>query len=195
MRTVALRQVMSLSGHLWNASWACKCNSYLFKWGNIKLAKTVHQAYNKKSYLKSPMKSDNNCIINVVYFAQIALKKRISQARTTSASWTVLGTCLRALTVSTSTGTSASCSDALTLLIRDWLFCSEGGASFNGAAILSVAFFPIHNYTSGMSCVFYSLWKQTTLAQVPETQLHDLVFMKGYHNLLCQMLKLNLLEV
>ncbi len=38
--------------------------------------------------------------------------------------------------------------DALTLPISDWLFCSEGRASFDKVAILSVAFFPIQNYTS-----------------------------------------------
>lgn len=32
---------------------------------------------------------------------------------------------------------------------------------------------------------------QTTLAQIPETQLHDQVFVKGCHDLLCQMLHLN----
>ncbi len=45
----------------------------------------------------------------------------------------------------------ATASKSLTLLISDWLFYSEGGASFNRAAILSVAFFPIQNYTSDMS--------------------------------------------
>ncbi len=55
---------MSFGGHLWN----------------IKFSKTVRQAYDYISYLKSPMKSDNNCII-VVYIAQISLKKRIFQAR------------------------------------------------------------------------------------------------------------------
>ncbi len=64
---------------------------------------------------------------------------------------------LRALTVSIlvlvlATGTSnGSCSDALTLQISDWLFHSEGGASCDWAAILSVAFFPILNYISDMS--------------------------------------------
>ncbi len=83
------------------------------------------------------MKSDKNCIINVVYFAQIALKKLISQARSASA-------CLRT-TVSIATGTSnGSCSDTLTLLISNWLFCSEGGVSFDRAAILSVAFYQSH---------------------------------------------------
>ncbi len=62
------------------------------------------------------------------------------------------------LTVSIATGTSkGSCSDALTLPISDWLFHSEGGASCDRAAILTVAFFPIQNYTSDMSWVFYSL--------------------------------------
>ncbi len=70
----------------------------------------------------------------------------------------VLSAHLRALTVSIATETSnASCSDALTLPISDWLFHSEGGASCDRAAILSVAFFPIQNYTSDMSWVFYSL--------------------------------------
>ncbi len=56
-------------------------------------------------------------------------------------------------------GTSnGSCSDALTLLISDWLFHSADGASCDWAAILSVAFFPIQNYTSDTSWVFYSLW-------------------------------------
>ncbi len=39
---VSLRQVMSLGGHLWNTSQACKCSSYPFEWGNIKFSKTVH---------------------------------------------------------------------------------------------------------------------------------------------------------
>ncbi len=39
---VSLRQVMSLDGHLWNASRASKCSSYHFVWGNIKFSKTVH---------------------------------------------------------------------------------------------------------------------------------------------------------
>ncbi len=34
---VPLRQVMSLSGHLWNASRACKCSSYLFERGNCQI--------------------------------------------------------------------------------------------------------------------------------------------------------------
>ncbi len=68
------------------------------------------------------MKSDNNCIINVVYFAQIALKSLFFSA--------VLSA--RTPIVSIATGTSnGSCSDTLTLPIRDWLFCSEGGASFD----------------------------------------------------------------
>ncbi len=68
------------------------------------------------------------------------------------------------MTVSIATGTSnGSCSDALTLPISDWLFHSEGGASCDWAAILSVAFFPIQNYTSDMSWVFYSLcWNWTS---------------------------------
>ncbi len=79
------------------------------------------------------MKSDNNCLINVVYFAQIALKKLNSQARPASAC-AVLGARLRTLTVSIATRTSnGSCCDVLTLLISDWLFCSEGGASFDRA--------------------------------------------------------------
>ncbi len=69
---VPLRQVMSLCGHLLNASRACKCNSYLFEWVNIKIFKTGHQAYDSISYLKSPIKTDN---INVVYFVQLVLKK------------------------------------------------------------------------------------------------------------------------
>ncbi len=69
------------------------------------------------------MNSDNNCVINVVSFAQIAYKKLISQARSVSAH-------LRALTVSIATGTSnGSCSDSLTLPISDWLFHLKGGAS------------------------------------------------------------------
>ncbi len=39
---VSLRQVMSLDGHLWNASQASKCSYYHFVWGNIKFSKTVH---------------------------------------------------------------------------------------------------------------------------------------------------------
>ncbi len=72
------------------------------------------------------MKSDNNCIITVVYFPQKVLKKLISEARPAGCS--VLNARLRALTVSIATGTSdCNCSDGLTLLIRDWLFSSEGG--------------------------------------------------------------------
>ncbi len=64
----------------------------------------------------------------------------------------VLSAHLRALTVSIATETSnASCSDALTLPISDWLFHSEGGASCDRAAILSVAFFPIQNVS--VTCV------------------------------------------
>ncbi len=59
---------------------------------------------------------------------------------------------LRALTVSIATGTSdCGYSDELTLLIRDWLFSSEGGASLHRAAILSAVFFPIQNYMSDTS--------------------------------------------
>ncbi len=88
---------------------------YLFEWGNIKFSKTVRQAYDYISYLKSPMKSDNNCIINVVYFAQIMF---IFQARPTSAACAVLSAHLRTLTVSIATGTSnSSCSGAMTLAI------------------------------------------------------------------------------
>ncbi len=77
----------------------------------------------------------------------------------------VLSARLRTLTVSIATRTSnGSCSDALTLLISDWLFGQggEGGASCDWAAILSVAFFPIQNYTSDTSWVFYSLWYYAT---------------------------------
>ncbi len=74
----------------------------------------------------------------------------------------------RALTVSIATRTpNGSCSDVLTLPIRDWLFHSESGASCDWAAILSVAFFPIQNYTSDMSWVFYSLcyrWAEAVLS-------------------------------
>ncbi len=41
---VSLRQVLSLGGHLWNASRAAKSSSYLFEWGNIKFSKTVRLA-------------------------------------------------------------------------------------------------------------------------------------------------------
>ncbi len=100
------------------------------------------------------MKSDNSCVINVVSFAQIALKNIISQARSASAhaqSW--------ALTVSIATGTSnGSCSDALTLPINYWLFHSEGGASCDRAAILSVAFFPHSKPFIG------SMWRHNILS-------------------------------
>jgi len=46
MIKVPLRQVISLGGHLWNASQPCNCSSYLFEWGDIKFSKAVHQAYN-----------------------------------------------------------------------------------------------------------------------------------------------------
>ncbi len=66
---------------------------------------------------------------------------------------------LRTLTVSIATRTfNGSCSDALTLPISNWFFCSKGEASFDRAAILCIAFFPIQNYTNDMSWVFYSLW-------------------------------------
>ncbi len=88
------------------------------------------------------------CVINVVYFAQIAYKSvflRLDQSvrmrASQSADWTSNG----------------SSSDALTLAISDWLFRSEGGASCDWAAILSVAFIPIQNYRSDMSWVLYSL--------------------------------------
>lgn len=46
------------------------------------------------------------------------------------------------LTVSIATGTyNDSCSDAMTLPIGDGLFYSKGGASFDKAATMSVAFF------------------------------------------------------
>ncbi len=45
----------------------------------------------------------------------------------------------------------------LTLPISDWLFHSEGEASCDWAVILNIAFFPIQNYTSDMSWVFYSI--------------------------------------
>ncbi len=65
---------------------------------------------------------------------------------------------MRSLNVSIATGTSNdSCSDALNLLISDWLFHSQGGPSCDWSAILSVAFFLIQNYTSDMSYVFYNL--------------------------------------
>ncbi len=38
------------------------------------------------------------------------------------------------------------CIDALTLPMSDWLFGSEGEASFDRAAILSIAFFSIQNF-------------------------------------------------
>ncbi len=64
----------------------------------------------------------------------------------------VLSVRLRMLTVSIATGASkSSYSDAMTLPIGDWLFYSEGGASFDRAAILRVAFLPIQNYMSGTS--------------------------------------------
>ncbi len=40
--------------------------------GKHHILQTDSQAYDSIVYLKSPMKSDNNCIIKVVYFAQIA---------------------------------------------------------------------------------------------------------------------------
>ncbi len=46
VRKVSKFKVMSLGGHLWNASRASKFSSYLFEWGNIKFSKTVHKAYN-----------------------------------------------------------------------------------------------------------------------------------------------------
>jgi len=62
---------------------------------------------------------------------------------------------LRTLAVSIATGTSnSSCSDALILPIKDWLFYSKGRASFNRAAILNIAFFPIQNYMSD-TCILW----------------------------------------
>ncbi len=96
-------------------------------------------------------------IINIVSFAQIAIIKSVFLKLDRSAC-AVLSVRLRALTVSIATGTSnGSCSDALTLPISYWLFNSGGGASWDWAAILSVAFSPIQNHTSDMSWVFYSL--------------------------------------
>ncbi len=72
--------------------------------------------------------------------------------------------------ISIATWTSnGSCSDALSLPISDWLFHSEGRASCDRAAILSVAIFPIQNYTSDTSWVFPSLKKiesEVTCGQV-----------------------------
>ncbi len=39
---VSLRQVLSLGGHIWNASLASECSSYHFVWGSINFSKTVH---------------------------------------------------------------------------------------------------------------------------------------------------------
>ncbi len=65
---------------------------------------------------------------------------------------------VRTLTVSIATWdtSNGSCSEVLASSIIDWLFCSEGGASFDRVAILSIAFFPIQN-TSDTSWIFYNL--------------------------------------
>ncbi len=88
-------------------------------------------------FKKSPKKSDN-CGMNVVSFAQIGVYKAYF-------SWPL-----------------TSCSDMLSLQNSDWLFHSEGRASCDWAAMLSVAFFPIQNNTSDMSWVFYSLCAYTS---------------------------------
>ncbi len=134
-----LRQVMSLSSHLWNASRACKCRSYVFEWGNIKFSKTVIL------YLKSPMKSDNNChkccffcsnsVIKSLFF-RLDQPVRMRSPKRTSQSTDYFYS---------NRDFNSSCSDALTLPISDWLFHSEGGASCDWAAIWSVAFFLIPN--------------------------------------------------
>ncbi len=67
----------------------------------------------------------------------------------------------RSASVQSPTRTSnGSCSDALTLPISECLFCSESRALLDRAAILRVfsfEFFPIQNYMSDTSWVFYSL--------------------------------------
>ncbi len=98
------------------------------------------------------MKSDNNCVINVVSFAQIALYKAYFSVRMRSPERASQS----AVSIATRTSND-SCSDTQTLPISNWLFHSEGGASCDWAAILSVAFLPIQNYTSDTSWVFYSL--------------------------------------
>ncbi len=50
----------------------------------------------------------------------------------------------------------------MTLLISDWIIYLEGGASFNRAAVLSITFFSIQNYTSTVKNLhFEKLWKLT----------------------------------
>ncbi len=93
-------------------------------------------------------------VINVFFFYSNSVIKslflRLDQP--VQCACVVLSARLRVLTISEATGTfNGSCSDALTLPISDWLFHSEGGASCDWAAILSVAFFPIQNYNSDMS--------------------------------------------
>ncbi len=83
--------------------------------------------------------------------------------------------CLRALNVSIETRTSnCSCSDALTLLISDWLFCSEGGASFDRVAILSLAFFSIR-----VTCLRYSIVLDTHTHT--HTHVYSAIYMGTFH--------------
>ncbi len=75
------KKVCSLCGHICNASrqlfWAFKTKSYLNEWGNPEISKTACLTHNFITYFKSATKSEMNYPINVVPYAQIALKKLI----------------------------------------------------------------------------------------------------------------------
>ncbi len=104
------------------------------------------------------MKSDNNCV--KCFFCSNSIIKSLFLRLDQS-----VNARLRALTFSIATGTSnSSCSDSLTLPISDWFLHSEGGASCDRTAILSVAFSPIQNYMSDTSWVFYSLCDYNTVS-------------------------------
>ncbi len=130
-----LRQVMSLGGHLWNASWACKCSSYLFEWGNIKFSKTVHQTYDYISYLKSPMTSDPT-------------RSHSFQWRAGNFQWHE-----RQQPLATGWGVSSDTTKFRILQLyanEEWLSGATANRKEDGST-----FFPIKNYTSDMSWVFY----------------------------------------
>ncbi len=54
-----------------------KTNSYLNEWRNPEISKVVHWTCNQITYFKSATKSEMNCPLNVVSYAEIAFKKLI----------------------------------------------------------------------------------------------------------------------
>ncbi len=122
-------------------SQACKCSSYLN--GETSNSPKLCAKHKIKFHIWNQMLS-----YKFRFFCSNSIKKilffRLDTSQCTCA---VLSTHLRVLTFSIATGTSnCSCSDAMTLLISDWLFYSVGGASFYWAAILSFAFFPLYKW-------------------------------------------------